>query len=103
MRTLIFSLFIALTLLHGIKVTFAQNVSNGQRLSERWCSECHMIGTTPGKYKRAKSFAAIAAKNAITSDRIASFLLLPHATMPNLPLTRADAQDIAAFIISMKD
>jgi hypothetical protein len=33
---------------------------------------------------------------------IASFLLLPHATMPNLPLSRKDAQDIAAFIIGMK-
>jgi hypothetical protein len=33
---------------------------------------------------------------------IASFLLLPHATMPNLPLSRKDAQDIAALIMEMK-
>jgi hypothetical protein len=33
---------------------------------------------------------------------IASFLLLPHATMANLPLSRKDAQDIAAFIIATK-
>jgi hypothetical protein len=33
---------------------------------------------------------------------IASFLRLPHATMPNVPLRRSDAQDIAAFIMSMK-
>jgi hypothetical protein len=33
---------------------------------------------------------------------IASFLLLPHATMPNSPLTHNDAEDIAAFIMGMK-
>jgi hypothetical protein len=33
---------------------------------------------------------------------IVSFLLLPHASMPNLSLNRDDTQDIAAFIIGMK-
>jgi hypothetical protein len=33
---------------------------------------------------------------------ISSFLLMPHARMPNLPLRRKDAQDIAAFIMEMK-
>jgi hypothetical protein len=33
---------------------------------------------------------------------IASFLLMPHATMPNPPLSREDAKDIALFIIGMK-
>jgi hypothetical protein len=30
------------------------------------------------------------------------FLRLPHATMPNVTLRGNDAQDIAAFIMSMK-
>jgi hypothetical protein len=29
-------------------------------------------------------------------------LRLPHATMPNTPLSRRDAQDIAAFIMQMR-
>ena len=29
-------------------------------------------------------------------------LLMPHSTMPNLPLRLKDAQDIAAFITEMK-
>jgi mono/diheme cytochrome c family protein len=101
MRNLTLSLAIALTLLAGNETT-AQDVENGLRLSERWCSGCHAIGPAPGKFNRAPSFAAIAAKEAISSDMIASFLLLPHATMPNIPLSRKDAQDIAAFIIEMK-
>jgi mono/diheme cytochrome c family protein len=83
-------------------VAFAQNIENGRRLSERWCSQCHAIGPAPAKFDRAQSFASIAAKEKITSEMIASFLRLPHATMPNVPLSRKDAQDIAAFIMDMK-
>ncbi len=63
--------------------------------------ECHAIGPS-GKTSKARSFAAIAAKEKITTEMIASFLRLPHATMPNLPLSRNDAQDIAAFIMDQK-
>ncbi len=79
----------------------AQNVENGRRLSERWCVECHAIRPAPGKSK-AQSFVAIAAKETISAEMIASFLRLPHATMPNVPLHGNDARDIAAFVMSMK-
>lgn len=79
----------------------AQNADNGRHLSERWCVECHAITPAPGK-SRAQSFAAIAAKEKISAEMIASFLKLPHATMPNVPLRGNDAEDIAAFIMSMK-
>ncbi|WP_291685512.1 cytochrome c [Bradyrhizobium sp.] len=95
------SLAVALALFGSIAAASAQNVENGRHLSERWCVECHAIGPTPGKSK-AQSFAAIAAKEKITAEMIASFLRLPHATMPNVPLRGNDAQDIAAFIMGMK-
>lgn len=101
MRGCKFYLAIAL-LLFGETQAIAQNAENGQRLSERWCSECHVIGSASGKSHGAPSFAAIAARETINADMIASFLLLPHATMPNPPLSRRDAQDIALFIIEMK-
>ena len=95
-------LAVALILFGGIQATFAQNAENGRRLSERWCSGCHAIGSAADKFHGIPSFAAIAAKETINADIIASFLLLPHATMPNPPLSRKDAQDIALFIIEMK-
>ena len=69
--------------LRGGQATLAQNAENGRRLSERWCSECHAIGSASDKLHRAPSFASIAARDAINADMIASFLLLPHTTMPN--------------------
>lgn len=94
-------LSVALALFGSVGAASAQNVENGRRLSERWCAECHAIGPAPGKSK-ARSFAAIAARETITAEMIASFLHLPHATMPNVPLRGNDAQDIAAFIMGMK-
>ena len=102
MRVFELHLFVALILFGGIQAALAQNSENGRRLSERWCSGCHAIGPTADKFHGIPSFAAIAAKEAINADAIASFLLLPHATMPNPPLSRGDAEDIALFIVEMK-
>jgi mono/diheme cytochrome c family protein len=95
------SVAVTLAMFGSLGGASAQNVDNGRHLSERWCVECHAITPAPGKSK-AHSFAAIAAKEKISAEMIASFLRLPHATMPNVPLRGNDAQDIAAFIMSMK-
>lgn len=95
------SLVVALGLFGNVTAASAQNVENGRHLSERWCTECHAITPAPGK-SRAPSFAAIAARDTISAGMIASFLRLPHATMPNVPLRGNDAQDIAAFVMSTK-
>jgi mono/diheme cytochrome c family protein len=102
MRILTLAISVALALCGGGAAIFAQDVQHGQQVSERWCSECHAIGPAPGKAGRTISFAAIAARQDITADMISSFLRMPHSTMPNLPLTHKDAQDIAAFIMEMK-
>jgi mono/diheme cytochrome c family protein len=95
-------LSIALVLLGGASAASAQDVENGRRLSERLCAACHAIGPAPAKFNRAPSLAAIAARQDISPEMITSFLLLPHATMPNAPMNRKNAGDIAAFIMEMK-
>ena len=73
MRILATHLSVALALLGGSVAAPAQDVENGQRLSERWCSECHAIGSAPGKSSQVLSFATIAARQDITPDMISSF------------------------------
>jgi mono/diheme cytochrome c family protein len=99
----ILCLSIALAVFGGTGAALAQNVENGRRLSERWCSECHAIGPVAAKRNGLPSFASIANKANVTSEVIASFLRMPHATMPNAPLSAQDAQDIAAFMMEMKN
>jgi mono/diheme cytochrome c family protein len=95
-------LYAVLALFGGVGEAVAQNAENGRRLSEQWCSECHAIDPAAAKPGKTISFAAIAAKPTVTAEMIASFLPLPHATMPNLQLSHDDIQDIAAYIMSMK-
>lgn len=95
-------LLAAIFLFGGAEAASAQDAANGARLSQRWCSECHAIGSPADKSRGIPSFAAIATKDNINADTIAAFLLLPHATMPNHPLSRGDARDIARFIMEMK-
>jgi mono/diheme cytochrome c family protein len=95
------TLYFAIALL-GSTATSAQDLENGQRLSERWCASCHAIGAPTARKSYVISFTAIAEKPGMTPDVIASFLMLPHATMPNLPLKQNDARDIAAYIMATK-
>jgi mono/diheme cytochrome c family protein len=86
----------------GAAAGIAQDLNNGRRLAERWCAECHAIGSEPTRLRRGLPFAALASKDTVTFETLAAFLLLPHATMSNVSLSRNDARDIAAFIIAMK-
>jgi mono/diheme cytochrome c family protein len=91
----------ALALLAG-NAALAQDVDNGRRISERACTDCHLINVSAGKVGRAVSFAALAAKPGMSADRVACGFFYPLFAMPGLPLNEGDARDVAAFIMSLK-
>lgn len=93
---------LAVALVFFGSATFAQDVERGEKLAARWCAGCHPIGTPATKARRAISFELVAAKPGVSSKVIADFLMLPHSTMPDLPVRRSEAEDIAAFIMQMK-
>lgn len=86
---------------------FAQDVGDaeaGRRLSETWCSTCHVVTATQkqGTSTGAPTFRAIAAQKAITPMALAAFLQTPHHRMPDLNLTREEIADISAYILSLR-
>ena len=85
------------------EAAFAANPDNGLTLAQRWCATCHVVD---GDQKRASAdvppFAAIARKQDFTPEKVAFFLLDPHPTMPNFPLSRSEAGDIAAYIGTLR-
>ncbi|MGY3449579.1 cytochrome c [Bradyrhizobium sp. USDA 4353] len=93
-------LAISLLLLHTPPAA-ADDLDNGRRLAERWCAGCHVVGAEQPRFRRARPFVAIAAKQGLTRDMLVKFLLLPHATMANSPLSAADANDLAGYILSL--
>ncbi len=75
----------------------------GKRLAAAWCSECHAItGDSAGATLRGPSFAAIAKRPKTTPLSLNVFLRSSHDTMPNLILKRDEADDIVAYILSLK-
>jgi mono/diheme cytochrome c family protein len=82
---------------------FAADPDHGAVLAKRWCATCHVVDSDQ---KQASAdvppFAAIAHKPDFTTEKIASFLLEPHPKMPNFPLSRDEAADIAAYIGALR-
>ena len=84
-------------------VAMAADANNGAQIAKRWCATCHLVDSDQ---KQASAdvppFAAIARKPDFTPEKVAFFLLDPHPKMPNFPLSRSEAADIAAYIGSLR-
>jgi mono/diheme cytochrome c family protein len=80
----------------------AQDIAAGRRLSETWCSACHLVGPDAdlGVSTGAPAFAAIARQKSTTVS-IRVFLLTPHA--PNKRLSLDDIDNLAAYIVSLRN
>ena len=87
----------------SIQAALAADPDHGADLAKRWCAACHVVD---GGQKQASAdappFAAIAAKSNFTPEKVAFFLLDPHPKMPNFPLSRNEAADLAAYIGALR-
>ena len=83
---------------------FAADASNGRRLAHRWCEACHVVTPTQRRTAsdQAPPFATIARMPDVDAAKIALFLLEPHPKMPDMGLSRSEAADLAAYIVSLK-
>lgn len=81
----------------------AADAGHGGDLAKRWCASCHVV--TP-EQKQASAdvppFVEIARKPSFSAEKLAYFLLDPHPKMPNFPLSRTEATDIAAYIAALR-
>jgi mono/diheme cytochrome c family protein len=84
-------------------LAMAADADHGAELAKRWCATCHLVASDQKQASAdVPSFAAIASKSDFTPEKIASFLLEPHPKMPNFPLSRNEAADIAAYIGALR-
>lgn len=95
---------LALTILVGAsRPILAQDAVNGMRLSERWCSSCHLVVPRQSTaIDGTPSFESIANREGFSAEKLASFLLVPHPVMPSMSLSRSEAADIAAYIAQQR-
>ena len=94
---------VASALMLAIIPSYAADPQHGLALAKRWCASCHLVASDQ---KRASAdvppFATIAKMQDFNARRLAYFLLEPHPKMPDLSLSRSAADDIAAYIASLR-
>lgn len=87
----------------GGPAALAADANHGAELAKRWCSSCHLVDSGQKETSTdAPPFDAIAHKSDFTPEKVAFFLLDPHPKMPNFPLSRLEAADLAAYIGSLR-
>lgn len=79
------------------------NIGNGRHLAEHWCGSCHRMraGDAPGR-RGVPTFVEVARLPSTTALSLRAFLYTSHANMPNIQLSPGDADDLIAFILSLK-
>ena len=85
------------------QMALAADAANGLHLAERWCASCHVVTSTQNKgADSTPTFVSIAQRKDFSVEKLAFFLLDPHPVMPNMSLSRNEAQDIAAYIARLR-
>lgn len=96
----LFAVLIAATMPAG--AALAANIEHGGDLARRWCASCHIVSADQQRASPdVPSFISLAKQADFDKARIINFLRDPHPRMPDLALTRAESDDLAAYIESL--
>lgn len=83
----------------------AGDAAAGKALAQIWCSGCHIVdptgGATKGGADSAPPFAEIAHRYGADHVWLHAWLTAPHPPMPNLTLSRAEMDDVIAYLDSL--
>jgi mono/diheme cytochrome c family protein len=94
---------LSVTVLAAPTSAWAADAANGKRLAERWCASCHIVSPEQSRgTTQSPPFSEIAKRPHIDAPMVAFFLMHPHPKMPDMGLSRTEAADIAAYIVSLK-
>jgi mono/diheme cytochrome c family protein len=80
------------------------NAKLGVTFAQANCAGCHAVlsGETESPNPDAPAFKAVADTPGITRTALSVFLQSPHPTMPNLIIPAQYADDLIAYILSLK-
>ena len=81
--------------------SMAADAAGGERLARQWCAACHLIDGAVGTSvpQGPPSFRVIAGR--LNNGQLRTFLSHPHGAMLNLSLSRAEIEDVIAYIRSL--
>jgi mono/diheme cytochrome c family protein len=87
------------------KIPGQPDPEHGKTLAQSLCSNCHLVGAGTQEHVNADvpSFREIANMEGQTAGAIIARIILPKHPMPQIPLTKDELADLAAYIISLRD
>ena len=103
MRHVVTAVLMILATLAPAAAQEAADAATGAALARTWCSGCHVVDPQQSRGTDAvPSFAAIAAAPATTPASLHAFLAMPHRPMPDLKLSGQQIDNVAAYILSLR-
>jgi mono/diheme cytochrome c family protein len=87
-------------------VTSKPDPVQGKILAEKLCTNCHLVESAQQQQPAnadVPSFKEIAEREDQSAGAIAARIMLPKHPMPQIPLTKAELADLAAYILSLRD
>jgi mono/diheme cytochrome c family protein len=89
----------------GTVAAAAADPERGLTIARAQCAECHLLGKEKGQSSNpnAPPFAQIANTPGMTAAALRVALTTPHSSMPNLVIKGDAADNIIAYILSLKD
>jgi mono/diheme cytochrome c family protein len=78
---------------------------SGRALADKLCTNCHLVGNAQQERAVADvpSFHEIANQQGQTTGGIIAHIVLPKHPMPQIPLTKSELADLAAYVMSLHD
>ncbi|TFH40591.1 MAG: cytochrome C552 [Lysobacterales bacterium] len=98
MRAILFSA----ALVAGAATANAGDVERGGNLALRWCVSCHVVAPDTTGGDAGPAFASVASRSGQTEQALRNWLADPHPPMPDLGLAATEFDDIASYIMSLK-
>lgn len=84
-------------------VTSKPDPQRGQEIAERVCTNCHLVSDRQtNAVADVPSFAAIANKPDQNAGDIMARIIMPKHPMPVIPITKAELEDVTAYIMSLR-
>jgi len=77
----------------------AADAAEGHRIADRWCSSCHIAGDRGTD--AVPTLESIARNRGHDARWLRQWLSEPHPPMPNPNLTRAEIEDVVAYLESL--
>ncbi len=103
MVRMVFNAWLLIAFIGSTEPAGAADPANGLRIAERWCAACHVVSPDQRQAStEAMPFREMARRPGFDAAKLVFFLLHPHPVMPDLSLTRGDAEDLAAYIATLR-